>query len=148
MKKSALLAVLMIATIPAVGLAQEEKAEAPAPTQAPTPEPEPSNWTSSHSITVGAETVAYDAVVGSIILRDDKEKATAELFYTAYFRTNGSDAVEPSVDLRVQRWTGLGFVLAPYGYYGSSPGGDTDRRAAGAASLPPGGQSVHASRPG
>ena len=38
MKKSALLAVLMIATIPAVGLAQEEKAEAPAPTQAPTPE--------------------------------------------------------------------------------------------------------------
>ncbi len=92
MRKSALLAVLMIATIPAVGLAQEEKAEAPAPTQAPTPEPEPSNWTSSHSITVGTETVAYDAVVGSIILRDDKEKATAELFYTAYFRTNGSEA--------------------------------------------------------
>ena len=74
MKKSALLAVLMIATIPAVGLTQEEKAAAPAPTQAPTPEPEPSNWTSSHSIAVGAETVAYDAEVGSIILRDDKER--------------------------------------------------------------------------
>jgi carboxypeptidase C (cathepsin A) len=82
----------MIATIPTRGLTQEEKAAAPAPNQASTPEPEPSSWTSSHSITVGAETVAYDAEVGSIILRDDQEKATAELFYTAYFRTNGSDA--------------------------------------------------------
>ena len=92
MRKVALIAVLMVATIPVAGLAQEEKAAAPSPSQAPTPEPEPSSWTSSHSITVGAETVAYDAEVGSIILRDDKEKATAELFYTAYFRTNGSDA--------------------------------------------------------
>ncbi len=54
----------------------------------PAPEPEPSNWTTSHQIDVGSESVSYDATVGSIILRDDEEKATAELFYTAYFRTN------------------------------------------------------------
>jgi len=53
------------------------------------PEPEPSRWESSHSIVVNGQTVAYDAVVGSIILRDDEEHATGELFYTAYFRTNG-----------------------------------------------------------
>jgi carboxypeptidase C (cathepsin A) len=35
--------------------------------------------------------VEYDAVFGSVILRDDDEKATAELFYTAYFRTNDPD---------------------------------------------------------
>ena len=49
---------------------------------------EPSRWESKHSITVGDETVEYDAVVGSIILRDQDEEATAELFYTAYFRSN------------------------------------------------------------
>jgi carboxypeptidase C (cathepsin A) len=51
------------------------------------PEPKPANWTTKHSIQLGGAAVEYDAVVGSIILRDDKEKATAELFYTAYFRT-------------------------------------------------------------
>ncbi len=54
-------------------------------------EPEPSRWQTSHSIVVNGETVTYDAVVGSTILRDDEEKATGELFYTAYFRTNGGD---------------------------------------------------------
>lgn len=88
MKKSALHAFLMMLLISAVAMAQDEEKGAPVPA----PEPEPLNWTSSHSITVGAQTVAYDAVVGSIILRDDKEKATAELFYTAYFRTNGAEA--------------------------------------------------------
>ena len=56
--------------------------------EATAPEPAPSRWESHHTIDVGGETVEYDAVVGSIILRDTQEKATAELFYTAYFRTN------------------------------------------------------------
>ncbi len=51
----------------------------------------PSRWESHHSIVVGGETVEYEAVVGSIILRDNEAKATGELFYTAYFRTNGAD---------------------------------------------------------
>ena len=55
------------------------------------PEPTPSRWESHHSISVNGETVEYDAVLGSTILRDTQEKATAELFYTAYFRTNGGD---------------------------------------------------------
>ena len=59
--------------------------------EAAPPEPTPSRWESHHSISVNGETVEYDAVVGSTILRDAKEKATAELFYTAYFRTNGGN---------------------------------------------------------
>ncbi|HUP22016.1 MAG TPA: peptidase S10 [Thermoanaerobaculia bacterium] len=55
--------------------------------EAPAPDPKPANWTTSHSLQLGGGTVEYDAVVGSVILRDDKEKATGELFYTAYFRT-------------------------------------------------------------
>ncbi len=55
---------------------------------AATEEPAPSRWESKHSIVVNGQTIQYDAIVGSTILRDDKGKPTAELFYTAYFRTN------------------------------------------------------------
>jgi carboxypeptidase C (cathepsin A) len=54
------------------------------------PEPAPGPWTSSHQIEVQGERVAYDAVVGSIRLRDDDEAPTGDLYYTAYFRTNGA----------------------------------------------------------
>ena len=54
-------------------------------------DPIPARYESHHSIRVGDETVEYDAIVGSIFLRDEAEKATAELFYTAYFRTGVDD---------------------------------------------------------
>ncbi|MDP2957713.1 MAG: hypothetical protein Q8N53_14905 [Longimicrobiales bacterium] len=54
-------------------------------------DPEPADWTTHHSIQLGGQTVEYDATVGSVILRDEKEAATAELYYTAYLRTNAPD---------------------------------------------------------
>lgn len=54
--------------------------------------PEPAEWRTSHSTTVGGETVEYDAVLGSLILTNDDEEPSGELFYTAYFRTNGAQA--------------------------------------------------------
>ncbi|HVS16926.1 MAG TPA: hypothetical protein VMV46_23700 [Thermoanaerobaculia bacterium] len=63
---------------------QEAKKEASS-----APEPQPARWSTDHSITIGGQTVEYEAVLGSIILRDDREKATAELFYTAYFGKTG-----------------------------------------------------------
>ena len=51
-------------------------------------EPEAKNWTTRHTIQVAGQAVEYDATVGSIILRDAKEKPTGELYYTAYMRTN------------------------------------------------------------
>ena len=65
-----------------LGAQQEPSASAPAP--------EPASWESSHQISVQGERVEYDARVGSIILRGDDETPTGELFYTAYFRTNGA----------------------------------------------------------
>jgi carboxypeptidase C (cathepsin A) len=67
------------------------------PPAGPATEPTPSVWESNHSIVVGGETVEYKAVVGSFILRDDEEKATAEFFYTAYFRTNVQNVSERPV---------------------------------------------------
>jgi carboxypeptidase C (cathepsin A) len=67
---------------PAPLMGQEESGNA---------EPTPSRWESQHSITLNGETVEYDAVVGSTILRNDSDAASAELFYTAYFRTDIED---------------------------------------------------------
>ncbi len=50
----------------------------------------PARWQSSHSIAIGAETVEYDAIVTGTTLTDDDGRPAAELWYTAYFRTNGA----------------------------------------------------------
>ncbi len=51
-------------------------------------------WESSHAIVIGEETVEYDAVVASTTLTNDDGEDAAELFYTAYFRTNGAPSGE------------------------------------------------------
>ncbi len=61
---------------------------------APVAEIGTARWESSHSIAVGGETVAYDAVVASTLLEDADGAPAAELFYTAYFRTNGRPSGE------------------------------------------------------
>jgi carboxypeptidase C (cathepsin A) len=71
------MALAMAMVLPTSGATQEASAE-----------PDPARWESQHSIRVGGELVEYDAVVGSITLRNDEGDASAELFYTAYFRTN------------------------------------------------------------
>ena len=58
---------------------------------APAPDPKPANWTTHHTTRVNGQVVEYDAIVGSIILRDGKEKATAEVYYTAYIRSGVTD---------------------------------------------------------
>ena len=82
MRKSLAVALLVLAPVLALPLTAQEH---------PQIEPQPAHWESHHSVQVGGETVEYDAIVGSIILRDGDDKATAELFYTAYFRTNDPD---------------------------------------------------------
>ncbi len=72
---------LFLLAFPALALAQEA--------------PElPVRWESSHSIVIESETVEYDAVIAGITLEDDEGADAAELFYTAYFRTNGAPSGE------------------------------------------------------
>jgi len=87
MRKCIALALLILTSASAPGLGGQE-------TPHPQIDPQPARFESHHSIQMDGETVEYDAIVGSIILRDDEEKATAELFYTAYFRT-GAEARSP-----------------------------------------------------
>ncbi len=51
-------------------------------------------WETSHSIVIEDETIEYDAVVASTTLTNREGKDAAELFYTAYFRTDGAPAGE------------------------------------------------------
>ena len=55
---------------------------------------EKARWESTHSIEIGGETVEYDAVVASTTLTNDEGEDAAELFYTAYLRTNGAPSGE------------------------------------------------------
>ena len=77
-----IVALIPVLLLLAVGVPAQEAAEAEAPGK--------ERWESSHSIEVGGETVEYDAVVASTTLTNDDGEPAAELFYTAYFRTNGA----------------------------------------------------------
>ena len=54
----------------------------------------PERWQTSHSIMVGDETVEYDAVVSGTTLTNDNGDPAAELWHTAYFRTNGAPSAQ------------------------------------------------------
>ncbi|MCY3969917.1 MAG: peptidase S10, partial [Acidobacteria bacterium] len=82
------LALVCIAALAAVAPARAEEGDA-ASAVAETPSP-PGRWETSHSIDVGGETVEYDAVVTGIQLDNDDGAPAAQLWYTAYFRTNGA----------------------------------------------------------
>lgn len=56
--------------------------------------PEPAHWETHHQIQIQGQRVEYDAELGSVILRDDEEQPTGELYYTAYLRTNGGPAAD------------------------------------------------------
>ena len=82
-----LFALICLATAAATSPALAEETEG-ASTRTTT-SPAPGHWKTSHSIDVGGETVEYDAVVTGIQLENDDGAAAAQLWYTAYFRTNG-----------------------------------------------------------
>ena len=67
---------------------------APAGQQEEGANPEQPRWESSHSIEVDGQAVEYDAVVASTTLTGEEGEPAGELFYTAYFRTNGAPSRE------------------------------------------------------
>lgn len=93
------IAALTLALLPA-GLAAQQRGAPPSQGQEPNgaartvEAPEPASWASRHQIEVAGERVEYEAELGSIILRNDDDEPTGELYYTAYFRTNGEPAGE------------------------------------------------------
>ena len=54
-------------------------------------EPEEKLVQSTHAITIGGQQLSYRASAGTILLRDEEEKATASIFYIAYTRDEVKD---------------------------------------------------------
>ncbi len=77
------LASLLPFPLPSALSGQEAAPDSPSP-----------RWRTSHSIEVGGEMVNYDAVVAGTTLVGADGDAAAELWYTAYFRTNGAPSRE------------------------------------------------------
>ena len=88
------LAVICVAALAAAPQTRAEEADAPSASAAARAPAPPGRWETSHAIEVGGETVEYDAVVTGIELDNDDGDPAAQLWYTAYFRTNGAPSRE------------------------------------------------------
>jgi carboxypeptidase C (cathepsin A) len=77
-----------------------DKAEAEKPVEAPQPEPKDQLVETQHQITIGDQTIAYQVVTGTIVLKEEAEKSgekageaegekpKASVFFIAYTRTD------------------------------------------------------------
>jgi carboxypeptidase C (cathepsin A) len=86
-----LVAALLTAPTALTAQSPQGRPAATAAEKGPASEPTPARYDSHHSIKIGAQTVEYDARVGSIILRDDDEKPIGELYYTSYTKSGVTD---------------------------------------------------------
>lgn len=85
---------LLVATFCIVALTPVAAQQPSAPAQAaPQPQAEAREATSvtRHSVDVGGQRIAYTATAGTLLLRDDKGKAEASVFYVAYTRDDVAD---------------------------------------------------------
>ena len=62
----------------------DEKAEAAKPARAKTEAPPERSSVTSHSVQIGGRSIAYKATAGTLLIRDDKDKPDASVFYVAY----------------------------------------------------------------
>jgi carboxypeptidase C (cathepsin A) len=81
-------ALICLAALAATAPARAEEGDGAS--QAAKPSAPPGRWETSHSIEVSGVTVEYDAVVTGLQLDNDDGAPAAQLWYTAYFRTNGA----------------------------------------------------------
>ncbi len=81
-------------TLPATLLAQRGGArpEATPPSSRDTVAPPEVHVTTQHSATIGGQRVDYDATVGTIIIRNNDNEPTGEIYYTAYTKKGVTDA--------------------------------------------------------
>ena len=97
----ATLVLSLLMALPVMAAAQD-KAEEPAKTEAPkgekeaTKEPPPTEKavTTAHRVQVGDRSIAYTATAGTLLIRDDKGKPDASMFYVAYIADGEQEATQ------------------------------------------------------
>jgi carboxypeptidase C (cathepsin A) len=92
----------------------------PAPAPAATAQAELKETTSvtKHTIDVGGQKIAYTATAGTIVLRDDKNKAEAAMFYVAYTRDDVTDKARRPIFYSFNGGPGTASVWMHMGFTG------------------------------
>src|ERR1700686_1865175 len=69
---------------------EKEKPGEPTP-----PPPKEESSSTEHSIKIGGQTIAYKAIAGTILLKNEKEEPQALIYSTSYIRTDVKDPARP-----------------------------------------------------
>ena len=88
----ALTSTATLAAEPDDGHKAEDKSEAAKKPDVPPPE---KASVTSHSVQVGGRSMAYKATAGTLLIRDDKDRADASVFYVAYTAGEKGSAKRP-----------------------------------------------------
>jgi len=127
MKKPAALAALLLSLlIPAVLFAAEhddgdkrdEKSESAKPAKDKNEVPAEKAVVTSHSLALGGRTIAYKATAGMLLIRDDKGKPDASVFYVAYTAEEGKDSTRRPVTFLYNGGPGSASIWLHMGSYG------------------------------
>ncbi len=94
----------------------EEKADAAKPAGERNEPPTEKAVTTAHSLAVGGRSIAYKATAGTLIIRDDKDRPDASMFYVAY--TVAGDAARRPVTFLYNGGPGSSSIWLHMGSFG------------------------------
>src|SRR6186713_1479655 len=89
------MAVAFLTSAPAPALALQEGMPAAEPTPAVKPTPEAKVWTTKHEIRLGGAVLAYTAIAGTMLIRNDKDEPIALFGFTAYVKDGADPRTRP-----------------------------------------------------
>jgi carboxypeptidase C (cathepsin A) len=109
--------VIVVLLLPFGAAAQQPSPSAPAGSGAAADLKE-AVTTTKHAIDVGGQRIAYTATAGTIVLRDDKNKAEASVFYVAYTRDDVTDRARRPIFYSFNGGPGTASVWMHMGFTG------------------------------
>jgi carboxypeptidase C (cathepsin A) len=109
--------VIVVLLLPFGAAAQQPSPSAPAGSGAAADLKE-TVTTTKHAIDVGGQRIAYTATAGTIVLRDDKNKAEASVFYVAYTRDDVTDRARRPIFYSFNGGPGTASVWMHMGFTG------------------------------
>jgi len=126
MARSVLMGMVCVLSLPGVAAAQPRadapradapRADAPRPAERVEELKERTSVT-KHTVDVGGQSVRYTATAGTILLRDDKDKPQASVFYVAYTRDDVTDRAKRPIFYSFNGGPGTASVWMHMGFTG------------------------------
>ncbi|MGH9477337.1 MAG: S10 family peptidase [Terriglobales bacterium] len=110
----------LLATLPlgAAGQRGMMPGAPPPPTAKPAPIPKERTAVTHASVTINGQTIGYTATAGTLLLYNDKQKATASVFYIAYTKDGISDSSTRPVTFAYNGGPGGASALVDIGGFG------------------------------